>query len=511
MAASVILNFNVGVLGHVDSGKTSLVKALSTVASTAAFDKNPQSAQIIDLMMLVVDVTKGMQTQTAECLVIGEITCDKMIVVLNKVDMLPEAKRAAAIEKMSKRLLKTLETTRFVNSPIVSVAARPGGPEGQGTEVIDVDKLIEALKQNTYKPNRSPQGTFIYAVDHCFSIKGVGTVMTGTVHHGSVSVGDTVEIPSMKISKKVKSIQMFKQPVEKAIQGDRVGICVTQFDPKLLERGLVCSPGALPTISAAIISVKKIPYFKGNVMTKAKFHITMGHDTAMGRVSFFGCEEETPETASMDYSREYKYQDEFIMTDKKDGATEDNYFPKRQYALIELERPLTCAPNCLVIGSRLDTDIHANVCRIAFHGQMLEAITDIKYRETVLPKLKVFKNKSREGLVERVTDEYTIIGKALFKKETNLNAFVGLKVSLSSGEQGVIEGGFGQSGKFKVRVPNGLQPTTVQRYAGKKKGKKGKDTGAEEEPPAAEGQEAIKIFLNFKRFIYDPKKQMFQT
>lgn len=189
-------------------------------------------------------------------------------------------------------------------------------------------------------------------------------------------------------------------------------------------------------------------------MTKAKFHITMGHDTAMGRVSFFGCEEETPETSLMDYSREYKYQDEFIMTDKKDGATEDNYFPKCQYALIELERPLTCAPNCLVIGSRLDTDIHANVCRIAFHGQMLEAITDIKYRETVLPKLKVFKNKSREGLVERVTDEYTIIGKALFKKETNLNAFVGLKVSLSSGEQGVIEGGFGQSGKFKVRVPS---------------------------------------------------------
>lgn len=180
----------------------------------------------------------------------------------------------------------------------------------------------------------------------------------------------------------------------------------------------------------------------------------MGHDTAMGRVSFFGCEEETPESSSMDYSREYKYQDEFIMTDKKDGAIEDNYFPKSQYALIELERPLTCAPNCLVIGSRLDTDIHANVCRIAFHGQMLEAITNVKYRETLLPKLKVFKNKSREGLIERVTDEYTVIGKALFKKETNLNAFVGLKVSLSSGEQGVIEGGFGQSGKFKVRVPS---------------------------------------------------------
>lgn len=57
-------------------------------------------AQIIDLMMLVVDVVKGMQTQTAECLVIGEIACTKMIVVLNKVDLLPPAKKDAMIEKV---------------------------------------------------------------------------------------------------------------------------------------------------------------------------------------------------------------------------------------------------------------------------------------------------------------------------------------------------------------------------------------------------------------------------
>ena len=128
-------NVNVGVLGHVDSGKTSLVAALSTTLSTAALDKHPQSkergitldlgfssftlpapplvtsagfdtvqftlvdcpghaslirtvvggAQIMDLMILVIDVTKGIQTQTAECIVIGEITTDKMIVVLNKI------------------------------------------------------------------------------------------------------------------------------------------------------------------------------------------------------------------------------------------------------------------------------------------------------------------------------------------------------------------------------------------------------------------------------------------
>ena len=57
-------------------------------------------AQIIDLMILVVDITKGIQTQTAECLVIGEITCSRMIVVLNKIDSIPSDKREKTIEKV---------------------------------------------------------------------------------------------------------------------------------------------------------------------------------------------------------------------------------------------------------------------------------------------------------------------------------------------------------------------------------------------------------------------------
>ena len=66
---------------------------------------------------------------------------------------------------------------------------------------------------------------------------------------------------------------------------------------------------------------------------------------------------------------------------------------------------------------------------------------------------QVFKMKSREGLVERVTDAYSVIGKNLFKKETNIQAFTNLKVMLTSGHRGIIEGGFGQSGKVKVRIP----------------------------------------------------------
>ncbi len=69
----------------------------------------------------------------------------------------------------------------------------------------------------------------------------------------------------------------------------------------------------------------------------------------------------------------------------------------------------------------------------------------------------MYKDKHKEGVVERAQNEYEVIVRSLFKKETDLNLFSGLKVTFSSGEKGVVEGGFGQSGKVKVRVPGMLQ------------------------------------------------------
>ncbi|XP_040889159.1 selenocysteine-specific elongation factor [Toxotes jaculatrix] len=574
------LNFNVGVLGHVDSGKTSLARALSSTASTAAFDKNPQSrergitldlgfssftvdlpdhlrdsggqqhydslqftlvdcpghaslirtiiggAQIIDLMMLVVDVVKGVQTQTAECLLIGELTCPRMVVVLNKIDLLPPNKRQSAIEKMTKRLHKTLENTRFKECPVIAVAAKPGGPEAPDTEEPQgVPELIELLKKQTYLPRRDPGGDLLMAVDHCFSIRGQGTVMTGTILQGSLAINDTVEIPALKVTKKIKSVQRFRKPVSGAMQGDRVGVCVTQFDPKLLERGVVCTPGSLRTLYAAVISVRKIGYFKGSLATRAKFHITVGHETVMAKVTFFGlppvgaselpsdtkpppslpCSVETPFT----FDREYFYQDEYITGQ---GETSSGPDPE-QWALLEFERPVTCPPLCLVIGSKLDTDIHANACRLAFQGRLLQGFEDKSYAETALPRLRIYKTKHKEGQVERVSDDYTVIGRNLFKKETNLQLFVGLKVTLSTGESGVIEGGFGQSGKFKIRIQEGLCPETKQLLSStsKKKGKGGSKGGpANEEEPKADCQ-PVSIHLHFKRYVFDPHKKMVQS
>ncbi|CAL8335559.1 unnamed protein product [Lota lota] len=558
------LNFNVGVLGHVDSGKTSLARALSSTASTAAFDKNPQSrdrgitldlgfssftvdlpdhlrdscgdqydslqftlvdcpghaslirtiiggAQIIDLMVLVVDVVRGLQTQTAECLLIGELTCPSMVVVLNKTDLLPPAKRQSAIEKMTKRLQKTLENTRFKDCPVIAVAVKPGGPDAPETDKPQgVPELIELLKTQTYRPNRDPHGSLLMAVDHCFSIRGQGTVMTGTILQGALAVNDTVEIPTLKVTKKVKSMQMFRTPVSTAMQGDRVGVCVTQFDPKLLERGVVCGPGSLRSLHAAVISARKIAYFRGSLSTGAKFHVTVGHDTVMAKVTFFGLLAASPSSdpAPLDtlftYEREYLYQESYV---GGQGADPE------QWALLEFERPVTCPSLCLVIGSKLDTDIHANACRLAFQGRLLEGFQDKAYGETALPRLRICKMKHKEGQVERVTDDYTVIGRSLFKKETNLQLFVGLKVALSTGEAGVIEGGFGQSGKYKIRVSDGLRPETklLLCSASKKKGKGGgKAEPGQDDEPRAESH-PVSIHLHFKRYVFDPHKKMVQS
>jgi len=65
--------------------------------------------------------------------------------------------------------------------------------------------------------------------------------------------------------------------------------------------------------------------------------------------------------------------------------------PAAQFALMEFERAVTCSRNCIVIGSRLDADIHANACRLAFHGHLLEPLSDPSYSTTLLPTLRVIK------------------------------------------------------------------------------------------------------------------------
>ena len=246
------LNLNIGVMGHVDSGKTSLVKALSTTLSTASLDRAPQSqargitldlgfssfraplpehlegdgdlqftlvdcpghaslirtiiggAQIIDAMVLVVDIIKGVQPQTAECLVIGEITTHDLIIALNKVDQIAEEERPAAIEAATKKLRRQLSSSKFKDAPVVACAACVGGEKvaavGRSelkSESIGLDDLVATLRKRARVPKRDIEGPFFFAIDHCFPIRGQGTVVTGTALRGQCKVGDSVELPAL--------------------------------------------------------------------------------------------------------------------------------------------------------------------------------------------------------------------------------------------------------------------------------------------------------------------------
>jgi GTPase len=196
-----------------------------------------------------------------------------------------------------------------------------------------------------------------FSIDHCFALKGQGTILTGTVlqvrsmrhcgHpalllgclHGSCQVNDTadasfqtadvplthtlvcvvclykismlqgncqvndtVELPALKVSKQVKSIQMFKRPVTSVTRGNRAALCVTQLNAKLLERGLAAAPGTVPTFAAAVAAVDKVRFYNGPVPGKGRYHMSIGHATVMAEATFFGL----PDTAGSSQAGEWR-------------------------------------------------------------------------------------------------------------------------------------------------------------------------------------------------------------
>lgn len=398
-----------------------------------------------------------------------------MLVALNKADLLPEKGKERALARVQKQVARGLAETHFSETKMLLVSANPG-PE---KEVQGIAELVDALLaelpklakvQRLVGGKADDAEDFLFAVDHCFALSGKGTVLTGTVLNGSLRPNDMVEIPGTGVTKQVKSIQMFKKPVQLATKGDRIGVLVKQFQAASMERGLVATPGTVKVVSAAVVAVEKIKFFKFPCVTKGKFHVTVGHATVIGVAEFFSMESGPREKLapgvdikqlpwqSFDEEQEYLYQEELAPTSKE--------FPRGcQFMLVRFETPIPCPAGSLLIGSRLDTDIkkekYANTCRLAFHGKMLQFIDAENPDE--LRQLRVYKTKERTGVLDRVNDATSGIGRGMFNKNSDISIFVRLKVSLcsASGEVeadspvGVIGGSFGKSGKFKVQFPDG--------------------------------------------------------
>lgn len=422
---------------------------------------------IIDMMLLVIDIQKGFEPQTGECLILGEISRKPLIAVLNKIDMIEETKRELVIDKMTKKVSKTLESTIFRTVQIIPVSA---------TKNVNIDMLVKVIKDEISKLKliRLTEAPFIFAFDHCFTIKGTGSVLSGTVLQGTVKVHDTIEIPSLKIDRKVKSMQMFRKPIEKAVAGDRIGLCITNFDAKLLERGLTCAKGTVDTAYATVIKLNKIKYFKRDIKSKSKFHCSIGHETVMAKIIIFSAK-----SREFDFETEYQYEDMIIENDNKD------YF-----VLLEFEHPVLIYDGMLIIALKLDTE-QTNACRLAFYGHVAvrNSSVDKASHDQFLSRLKIYKQKSREGNVQRIVNESEVIVENLFKKETDRSKFERMKCQLSTGESGIIVGSFGQSAKVKVQFSSPLCQATVESI------KTSKD---------------VKVQLSFKKFVFDKKHKMVQ-
>ena len=479
-----VLNLNLGIVGHVDSGKTSLARALSTHLSTSSLDKAPQSQQrgitldlgfsafyltapphlaaqheqpqyelvqytlvdcpghssllrsiiggssIIDCMLLVIDAQRGIQTQTAECLVLGEMLVQRMVVCVNKCDLLTSDEQKTKLER---GLRQTFKSTKFgADLPIVYVSCVGPSPS--------IAPLLEALSSSALTPPvRAIDAPLYLPVDHSFSIKGQGYVLTGTVLTGRVAVGDTVYLPALRQSRKVKSLQCFHTPVESAVAGERVAVCVSGLEGEKVERGLLCAPNAVVEVTRVVVWAEKVRFYKEDVRNGQSMHISVGHDTLMATCTFFAPSTPPPHSFSppttFDPSQPYLHLPSLPSTPC--------------YALLTFSQPVFLPSHLRLplIASHLNANYTGKSCRLAFSAHQLHTMRGSD-------ALQLYKVKRKEGVVDRVQPNGEWIGRGMFEAAEEIGRYVGMQLTVEGAEgvSDVIEGGFGKGGKFRVRV-----------------------------------------------------------
>ncbi|MCF2138941.1 MAG: selenocysteine-specific translation elongation factor [Candidatus Lokiarchaeota archaeon] len=264
-----LIPIHIGLMGHIDAGKTAIARCFTEIISTAGLDKHSQSqargitidlgftffqlekymitlvdapghadliksvvsaAKIIDMAILVIDATKGPQVQTGEhLLILDMLKIPHVFVLINKIDLIAQAK----IAELQEKILKIFQKTRYHNKiSVFPVSAK----KNKGFDAVK-GYLLEYLHQNPIFRDKSPPFKFLF--DHHFFIKGKGTILTGTVITGSRKVGEEITILPLNQKYRIKSMQKWKTPVNEIKAGDRCGIAVKGLNPDSVHRGAI--------------------------------------------------------------------------------------------------------------------------------------------------------------------------------------------------------------------------------------------------------------------------------
>ena len=286
-------HLNIGTIGHVDHGKTTLTaaitkvlsdKGLSEVKDFSAIDSAPEEkergitintahveyqtpkrhyahvdcpghadyvknmvtgAAQMDGAILVVAATDGPMPQTREHILLGrQVGVPRMVVFLNKVDLVDDPELLELVE-MEVRDLLSLYKYDGDNTPIIKGSAL-GALNGEAKWVATVDELMDAVDNWIEEPVRDKDKPFLMPVEDVFSITGRGTVATGRIETGVAHVGDAVEIIGMsseKLTSTITGVEMFRKLLDEGEAGDNVGLLLRGIDKTQIRRGMViCAP-----------------------------------------------------------------------------------------------------------------------------------------------------------------------------------------------------------------------------------------------------------------------------
>src|SRR6187399_3305187 len=287
---------NIGTIGHVDHGKTTLTAAITTVLASkglaevrdfSSIDNAPEEkergitintshveystanrhyahvdcpghadyvknmvtgAAQMDGAILVVAATDGPMPQTREHILLArQVGVPALVVFMNKVDLVDDAELLDLVE-MEVRELMSAYSFPGDTMPVIRGSAL-GALNGEAKWVEKIDELMDAVDNFIPIPIRLIDKDFLMPVEDVFSITGRGTVATGRIERGVVNTGDAVEILGMgaeNLKSTITGVEMFRKILDRGEAGDNVGLLLRGIEKEQIKRGMViCKPGSV--------------------------------------------------------------------------------------------------------------------------------------------------------------------------------------------------------------------------------------------------------------------------
>jgi selenocysteine-specific elongation factor len=427
---------HVGLMGHIDHGKTALAKSLSEHVSTAGLDKHPQakargitidlgfsmfrlgpylvtlvdapghadlirsvvaSANIIDAAILVVAADEGPKVQTGEhILVLQSMGVSRLVVAITKTDLVD----ATQLDRVEARMRTVIGESAFERVEFARVSAMTG--EG-------IDRLKEQLLAVVEPSARDVSGPLLIPLDHAFLVKGHGTVVTGTILRGSVRVGDTLELVPQGQMGTVRSIETFSESVSVGKAGDRVGVNVPELDSSSIHRGdYLSAPRTIKKTSAIIVSMRANPFYRDRITNRMVLSATVGMPTV------------TAEIVTVERTGEA-----WVIRDDPVGTEFE--------AALLLSEMIPAQTGMRVLLIR--TDLAPNRVRIVGSGRVLQ----------IPEHMLLLKRRQRVGRVSRLRNSDVLVEGLATKRETAAS-LTGAAIRTEKGVPGLLGAPFGTRG-----------------------------------------------------------------